>query len=93
MLKDLINFFENAPLDEVTSELKKYNVEFIKNNVEKYNNILNKSQKIIFNDSYNATVNSKLTYKRVSNINTDYNIDMNSNINMLHSEVGIGEAA
>lgn len=93
MLKDLINFFENAPLDEVTSELKKYNVEFIKNNVEKYNNILNKSQKIIFNDSYNATVNSKLTYKRVSNINTDYNIDINSNINMLHSEVGIGEAA
>lgn len=93
MLKDLINFFENAPLDEVTSELKKYNVEFIKNNVEKYNNILNKSQKIIFNDSYNATVNSKLTYKRVSNINTDYNIDINSNINMLYSEVGIGEAA
>ncbi|MDY3208425.1 hypothetical protein ACEE21_02470 [Clostridium baratii] len=93
MLKDLINFFENAPLDEVTSELKKYNIEFIENNVEKYNNILIKSQKIIFNDSYNATVNSKLTYKKVDNINTDYNIDTKCNIDMLYSEFGIGDAA
>lgn len=93
MLKDLINFFENAPLNEVTSELKKYNIEFIENNVEKYNNILIKSQKITFNDSYNATVNSKLIYKKVGNINTDYNIDTKCNINMLYSELGIGDAA
>ncbi|MCD5407113.1 MAG: hypothetical protein LRZ99_05430 [Desulfotomaculum sp.] len=36
MLKDLITFFETAPLSEVTAKLKKHGVEFIPNRVSDF---------------------------------------------------------
>lgn len=92
MLKELIDFFENAPLEEITSELKKYNIEFVENNVDKYNNFLSKTQMSISKASYNARVNSKLTYKKIDKVNISYKINCDS-MNKMYSESGIGDAA
>lgn len=92
MIKDLIDFFENAPLEEVTAKLKSYGVEFIENEVNNYNKILENKKLNISASSYTAKINSKLTYKSIDKIKVDYSLGI-SNFNQTYSNFEIGEIA
>ena len=75
MIEQLINFFETAPLDEVTELLQKYDVEFVKEKqVLKYENLLGNRNTFIDKDTTNVEVQSKLSYKALKDLNLSYKI-------------------
>lgn len=92
MIKNLIDFFENASIEEVTSKLKSYNVEFVTDEVNKYENILESKKISISKIKYNAEINSKLTYKTFKEINTNYKFEFKE-INQTYSNCKIGDVA
>lgn len=92
MMKKLMNFFENAPLEEVTAKLKSYGVEFTENEVNKYNQILENKKIVISEDNYTAEINYKLTYKKINKIKTDYTLEI-KNLSQTYSSCEIGEIA
>lgn len=92
MMKKLIDFFENAPLEDVTSKLKSYGIEFTENEVNKYNQMLENKKFIISNVKYTVEIDSKLTYKKIDRIQTDYKFEMKS-FNQTYSSYEMGEIA
>lgn len=71
MLKDLIEFFESAPLEEVTKKLKDSNVKFTSDIAEKYDNIMKNINVSKENKYFYVTVKSK--FNNDNNLNDKYN--------------------
>lgn len=93
MIKDLIDFFENASLEEVTMKLKQYDIEFVDNKIDRYDYMLEKPKIFVSSESYSAKINSKLTYKKLEKIRTDYRFESKDNLKNIYSSFEMGEAA
>lgn len=76
MLKDLVNYFEEIELDDLTNELKSYGVEFISNeNI--YKNFF-EFKKIFNARDYNVTLKEKFATTLIYNIKDTVVKDSNS---------------
>lgn len=80
MIQDLIDFFETAPLDEVTKLLKEYDVEFVQNRkVLKYENLLDNQNRFINKNDVKIGIQSTLSYKTLKDPMLNYEIQISSN--------------